>query len=870
MDSSEQDLDAQGGDAPVLKSPSISDRLQGEDAKAEFTNSPAQKKRVLPRSGDIEVNREFAEFVVWLVDGKGKQFGYTQTMVAPTSSFPEWRKIANEPKRETSSFNVAPRTLIKVCTAVGLWPHMDPSLPGIGPAGRAIYQRFEKEFATLRPNTEILAEWKNERQEQRKAPAETLPSTDAGQRDQHAGQAGLGPQEPWPVDPASQAHVPATHALRFHPLALFTDWDEWKNKMALELSDDEHLGAADHAFMAQFLLHGIQPAFYREALPELRRLAKQVSANDYHRNPPAELADACTIVRAACEFYAIMDRNDGGSETEGLEHGDHHRLVDFFNSLQSRMRTRIDSNFFRWLNAILLNFLGLSRYELYRSDPDKARRFDQLKFAASDLESSLRQFEAAAKASSDYKYASQMWINYVDLWEGYVYRNLGAAYEAIAEASEDERGISEATGESRLNYENALERRERVLVLLGDKLPGQFHFETELVKMDMMRLKGRADTRGRDRNNLTQIWNYLKRARPRLPVFWEHALVHVQKTAKILEHHAVAADVKAILSRERIESRPSSSRRLPSEPRTIVLSLLTWNTKNVSRASAYALWREAQFLQYMGHNPFLCFTDNGSDDGTQDVLQELEGELERRSQLALKLRQDLQINGQGELEPQSDLPTGRWCFKYERTNLGASIARDRIIEYMIGVGAHYVLMIDGDIEVVPFSSLAMLQHMEKSSNDRVGCLGVHKKCCTTNRAHVNRCLLGIDGAAVQKEQFYAWTQYGMFRREVFTRGVNFRRADIEPDVEIFAGPGWGFEDVDLAFQMQANRFEIQHFDDVTYLHRHVGSSLKNLQELGVDVYGIHEARREWMLKKWKGKIPEDLLMRVRQEPFPAE
>ncbi len=91
--------------------------------------------------------------------------------------------------------------------------------------------------------------------------------------------------------------MPATHALRFHPLALFTDWDEWKNKMALELSDDEHLGAADHAFMAQFLLHGIQPAFYREALPELRRLAKQVSANDYHRNPPAELADACTIVR---------------------------------------------------------------------------------------------------------------------------------------------------------------------------------------------------------------------------------------------------------------------------------------------------------------------------------------------------------------------------------------------------------------------------------------------------------------------------------------------------------------------------------------------------------------------------------------------
>jgi glycosyltransferase involved in cell wall biosynthesis len=251
----------------------------------------------------------------------------------------------------------------------------------------------------------------------------------------------------------------------------------------------------------------------------------------------------------------------------------------------------------------------------------------------------------------------------------------------------------------------------------------------------------------------------------------------------------------------------------------VLLALLTWNTCDVSLASLRAYLKEAQMLCRLGCEPCLCVCDNGSTDGTQAALQELDRQIEFPHKFILN-----------------------------RENRGNSVARNQIIEYMLECCADYVLFMDGDIEVVPFSSFAMLRYMENSGG-QLGCIGADSWGQSPDPLRVSPCLYSLDGMRLEDLNLVAWTQYGMFRRAVFERGIRFDERGP------FEGPGWGFEDNDLAFQMDVEGFRNQRFFGMTYLHRAARSSVRIMRQIGLDPHAIFERRRQYVINKWASVVP---------------
>ena len=84
----------------------------------------------------------------------------------------------------------------------------------------------------------------------------------------------------------------------------------------------------------------------------------------------------------------------------------------------------------------------------------------------------------------------------------------------------------------------------------------------------------------------------------------------------------------------------------------------------------------------------------------------------------------------------------------------------------------------------------------------------------------------------------------MFRRAVFDEGVRF------DETKPFDGAGWGFEDNDLAFQLDMKGYLNQRFFGMTYLHREVRSSIRIMRAHGLDVAGIYARRKQYVIDKW--------------------
>jgi glycosyltransferase involved in cell wall biosynthesis len=249
----------------------------------------------------------------------------------------------------------------------------------------------------------------------------------------------------------------------------------------------------------------------------------------------------------------------------------------------------------------------------------------------------------------------------------------------------------------------------------------------------------------------------------------------------------------------------------------VMLALLTWNTRAISLESVQAYLREGRMLRRLGHTPLLCICDNGSTDGTPEALRALEPEIDFGYKLILN------------------------C-----SNRGNSIARNQIIDHAREAGADYVLFMDSDIEVVPFSSFAMLRHMENSGR-QLGCVGADSAGQTPQRLRASPCFYAIE--RVETVNVVAWTQYGMFRREVFDEGVRFDESGP------FDGAGWGYEDNDLAFQMETRGFANQRFFGMTYLHRDARSSVRILRSQGIDAGALCARRRQYVIDKWAAVPP---------------
>lgn len=257
-----------------------------------------------------------------------------------------------------------------------------------------------------------------------------------------------------------------------------------------------------------------------------------------------------------------------------------------------------------------------------------------------------------------------------------------------------------------------------------------------------------------------------------------------------------------------------SEQPVQSNGKKIMLSLLSWNTKEFVLDSLDAYLKEAAMLKRLGCEPFVVVCDNGSIDGTRDALEKLDKKITLPHEFILN-----------------------------ETNKGSSVARNQIIDLMLKRGDDYLLMSDGDIEIVPHSSFAMMRYMEEQGRS-LGCLGPHSSGFSPERNRTTAFQFDLTKCRKENVNYVAWTQYGMFRRSVFEDGIRF------DENKPFSGEGWGFEDNDLAFQMIEKNYRIQVFTGMIYLHRDVHSSIRVMKAKGSDPNLNYEHRRNYIINKW--------------------
>jgi SAM-dependent methyltransferase len=346
------------------------------------------------------------------------------------------------------------------------------------------------------------------------------------------------------------------------------------------------------------------------------------------------------------------------------------------------------------------------------------------------------------------------------------------------------------------------------LVLTGDYYFNSFWFESILLRSKLLR----AD-RGDVFNGFNQVrhqdWEALARANSLLPLHPGATPSDPDEQDPGLYRNA-APYPHATISRVFVKDQP-----VVAKQKRVLLALLSWNTHSITKESLHAYILEAEMLERLGVLPFICVCDNGSQDGTAQELRRLE------TGLRVPHR-----------------------FIYNAENRGNCTARNQIIDYARNLEADYLLFMDGDIEIVPFSSFAMMRYLEGHGSS-VGCVGADSAGHAASREQTTPYLYTLRSFRVQATNLVAWTQYGMFRREVFDAGVRF---DEQPP---FNGPGWGFEDNDLAFQIAVRGFENHRFFGMVYLHRSAHSSIRNLRRQAIDVRGLCEQRKQYVLRKWK-------------------
>lgn len=258
----------------------------------------------------------------------------------------------------------------------------------------------------------------------------------------------------------------------------------------------------------------------------------------------------------------------------------------------------------------------------------------------------------------------------------------------------------------------------------------------------------------------------------------------------------------------------------------IVFSLLTWNTRDVSILAAKSILAEIKMLEALSIKANWFWWDNGSTDDTVEALK------------AIFYSQE-----------------GTWTIA--SANIGQSAARNRAIDYALSHSADYVLFVDGDIQLVPISSYAMASYLW--TNTGVGCVGMYARNCTKNDDYSVECL-NLSGLTTSLPHM-AWTQYGMFDCRMFKDGIRFDESDV------FSGPGWGFEDDDLALQMMAGGWKSHNSSYFRYLHRNLHSGLNQLPPtLAAKVW---MERKSYTYQKWKNHpICAEYVSRLHRQTMP--
>lgn len=252
----------------------------------------------------------------------------------------------------------------------------------------------------------------------------------------------------------------------------------------------------------------------------------------------------------------------------------------------------------------------------------------------------------------------------------------------------------------------------------------------------------------------------------------------------------------------------------PLHGKRIGISFLTWNTRTASQHGLSAICTEMDRLDSMGVASRCFWVDNGSQDGTVASLQTL-----------------IQAHG----------AQNRVISRANAENLGQGSARNWAIGEFLRWGGDYLLMVDGDIEIVPYSSFAMASYLH-GTDAYIGCFGMHCRNCT----HVMDSEVAVDCRKIEpwmvdRDPFIAWTNYGVFRKEVL------ELCKFEENGP-FYGPGWGFEDDDYQLQMMVHGYDSINTKYYRHLHRRRHSSVGILgRSLAAKV---HAERKAYLLEKW--------------------
>lgn len=250
-----------------------------------------------------------------------------------------------------------------------------------------------------------------------------------------------------------------------------------------------------------------------------------------------------------------------------------------------------------------------------------------------------------------------------------------------------------------------------------------------------------------------------------------------------------------------VQSDPVRRLVFPSKPK-IALGTLIWNTADISVENVDALLVEKTRLEMAGFEVQVIAVDNGSTDGMGKELRK------RKGQLVSTLNKE---------------------------NLGSSVARNQIIDKAQAWGADYLLFLDGDITVVPWSTLSMVQAMRR---DNLDCLGAYWGGYSDDPAQVSK-HWAVPIQPIRCDSI-APTQYGMWSRRLM-EAVKFD--------ENF-GPGWAAEDDDYFLMMKDAGFLPYIFFDMTYLHRHIHHGHSRH---GTNAYDLFYKRITYMIEKWKDR-----------------
>ncbi len=182
---------------------------------------------------------------------------------------------------------------------------------------------------------------------------------------------------------------------------------------------------------------------------------------------------------------------------------------------------------------------------------------------------------------------------------------------------------------------------------------------------------------------------------------------------------------------------------------------------------------------------------------------------------------------------------------------GQSYNRNFMIKKALG---KYFLMLDTDVLYVPGSFDYLIKRLETAPSE-IKCIGFDPYYYTNEEKEADTQLPPLDAPLCFRDKPLAFTQYGVFKRDVFTR---FR---IKFDERY--GTGYGLEDNDLAMQMLKKGLKCAYIKFKYYHNKHTPAWWK----LHTPEFMRLKERRELFDKKWgKGIFKNDNLMASERNP----